>query len=373
VRNLVAIACCLVAGPACLFLPAIDDDGYLPCASDADCGVGTTCAIEVGLCAPPPWHDEAFVERRALTVQNPSERTLAVGTAVPVIVGGDDGVLGLDDVPADARVADFDEAAQTWSVVGVFRDLFADRFTIWVPLRREVPPGGRAVLGYLEFNTEEGAPTILEEPQSTFSLFDDLTDFPDDEDGGDTYFISAPAAATPVVADSAVTVGDNVQVSWRQELVPPISVTFLARVNGLTCDEVFVGLTGRAAVGFNTPSAGFFVDDDLLTIAEVAPTEDSNPTPLSEPRIFSEQPNALHRFTIAVDGATARFSVDDVVFDERDDLRPAFADDAPLFPVVQVGGACSVDVEALWATGLPQTPPPTVTVGPAILFNSTFF
>jgi hypothetical protein len=85
-------------------------------------------------------------------------------------------------------------------------------------------------------------------------------------------------------------------------------------------------------------------------------------------KFLVEQPTALHRFTIDVQGTAVRLSIDDVVFDERDDLDQPFAADAPLFPTVQVGGACSLDVETVWATALPITRP-TVKAEALIDFN----
>jgi hypothetical protein len=107
-------------------------------------------------------------------------------------------------------------------------------------------------------------------------------------------------------------------------------------------------------------------------VAEVAPTAASTPRPLSEATIFSEQPSALHRFRLQVDGAAVRFLVDDVVFDERVDLQPAFANDAPLFAMVQLGGDCSLDVDAVWATPLPAVGTPTVSAEPLVLLNTTY-
>lgn len=372
-RHLRTAVACLsgIVATSCFFAPAIEDDGYVACTSDADCDAGRTCAVEVGLCAPPPWNDEAFTERRQISVVNTSDRDLGPGTAVPITIALAGGDLALDDVGADARFTDFIPATRTWEVRGVYRDLFDDRFVVYAPLVRPLPVGGRDVLVYLEQGTEAGTPTVLESPQTTFPLFDDLDAFPTDEVSNDDVFIVAPGAATPQVGESKVTVGDNVKVVWKRELRPPVSLTFKARVNGLNCEEVFLGLTGGADVGFTLPSAGFFIDTDLSTIAEVAPTEDANPTSFSPARIFSEQPNALHRFTIEVDGGAFRMLVDDVVFDEKSDLRPPYSDDTPLFATVQVGGACSVDVETVFASALPIKRP-TLQVGDSILFNRTF-
>jgi hypothetical protein len=366
-----------LAASGCFFLPAIEDDGYLACTGDADCAPGRACALAVGLCAPPPWNDTAFTERQLLIVENGGVAALSAGTAVPVRIGGEGAVLALDDVAADARFTDFDAADNSWRVVGVYRDLFADRFTVWVPLAREVPAGRRDVLAWLEQGTEAGTPTVVEAPTSTFALFDDLDDFPADaaaagaEDSRYRVFAQG-GVPFPAVDGGKLTVGDNVTVIWRGGFVPPVDVTFRARVNGLTCDEVYLGLTGAEQVGFNPPSAGFFMRQDLLTVGEVAPTATSTPTALSEPTIFSEQPNALHRFRIQADGASVRFLVDDVLFDERTGLRPSFAPDARLFPMVQMGGACSVDIDTVWVTPLPSAPAPTVSAEPPVRLNITF-
>ncbi len=345
----------LLSSTACLFLPAIQDDGYVSCTSDADCAVGRSCAVDVGLCAPPPWHDTAFLQRRAILVTNPADVELAAGTAVAVQVGGDTGVLALTDVGVDARYVDFVDGA--WREVPVFIDRFDDRFTVWAALTRAVPPGATDILMYLEQKTADGTPTVVEAPAQTFALFDELDDFPTDEVGGERYLISAPGASAPVVGESKVGVGDNVTVIWRAGFVPPLSVTFKARVIGLNCQEVFVGVTGADRIGFNPPSAGFFIDTDLQTTAEVAPTTTSNPTPLSAARLFSESPNSLHRFTVDVDGDFVRLAIDGVVFDERAELRPAFDADVSLFPTVQVGGACSIEIETMWVTPLPAKAP----------------
>ena len=357
----------------CFFLPAIEDDGYLACEGDADCGPGRACAIDVGLCAPPPWNDTGFTARRLIVVENDGAVLLPAGTAVPVQIGGEGAPLSLDEVAADARFTDFDAADGSWRVVGVFRDLFADRFTVWVPLARDVAPGARDALAWLEQGTTAGTPTVLEDPTRTFALFDALDDFPADAAAAATdarYLVVAPGAF-PAAADGELNVPDNVTVIWRGGFVPPVDVTFRARVNGLNCDEVYIGLTGAERVGFNPPSAGFFMRQDLLTVGEVAPTAESNPTPLSDPTIFSEQPNALHRFRVQADGASVRFLVDDVVFDERADLRPAFAADAPLFPMVQMGGSCSIDVDAVWVTPLSSAPSPRVSVEAPVQLNIT--
>jgi hypothetical protein len=357
---------------SCLFAPSIEDDGYFACTSDADCGAGRSCAVDVGLCAPPPWRDPAFFQRQAIVVTNGSETDIAAGVAVPITVGGPAPVLELDAVLADARYANYDVGSGAWNDVPVYRDLSSDRFTVWAPLSRPLAAGRSDVLVWLEQSTEAGAPTFLDAPAQAFALFDELDAFPADEVGGERYVINAPGAATVGIGESKITVPDNVGVVWRAGFVPPVSVTIAARVNGLTCTEVFVGVTGADAVGFNPPSAGFFIANDLQANADVYPTATSQrPAEMAPAKFLVEQPTALHRFTIDVQGTAVRLSIDDVVFDERSDLDQPFADDAPLFPTVQVGGACSLDVETVWATALPITRP-TLAAEAVVALNITY-
>ena len=385
-RTMSLLVGALLLSPACLFLPAIDDDGYVECDSDADCDAGRACIEGFGRCAPPPWNDETFETRRALIVTNPSDVELPAGAAIPVPLGGVDDVLPIDQVGADARFAQFgrtlgeDQSAAdgTWELVGVYRDIAQgrglddDTFVVWIPLLRALPAGGSDALAYLEQGTEAGTPTVVENPLKAFALFDDMDAFPVEGDAlvGEGVFVDAPGAAAPTLGDSEVTIGDNVKVVWRGGLAPPLSVTFRARINGLTCREVFFGLTSQASASFEVPSAGFFVDTDLLAFGEIAPGAGDTPTPISVPTLINEQPGALHRYTVTVDAGAVRLLVDDVLFAERTGLRPGF-DPTALLPTVEVGGDCSVDVDAVWVTPLP-TATPTVIAEDELLFNTTF-
>ena len=356
----------LLVPSACLFLPEIVDDGYVACVTDADCEAGRVCAANVNLCAPPPWNDDAFTERRLLVVDNPSDVELPAGAAVPVRVGEPGGVLSLDDVEADARFADFDGGA--WRVVGVYRDLFRDHFDVWIPLSRPVPPGGRDALAWMEHRTKEGGVRVVEDPATAFSLFDDCDDFP--IDGDERRFVDAPGAAALVPGDGTIDVVDNVKVVWSAGVPSPASVTFRARVNGLTCDEVFLGFTSSANASFSPPSAGFFIDQDLQATADVYADPNQPAQPAVAPRLFAEVPGDLHRFTVSVDGARVRLLVDDTLFEELDGIDPAFAD-TPLLPTVQVGGTCSVTVDAVWVTPLPYERP-KVSASDAVPLNITY-
>ncbi|MDP2345889.1 MAG: hypothetical protein Q8O67_33425 [Deltaproteobacteria bacterium] len=366
----------------CLFLPAIDDDGYVACVDDDDCAAGRSCIADFQRCAPPPWNDANFENRRALIVTNPSGVELPAGAAIPVPFGGVDDVLPLDQFGPDSRFAQFARQSPqddgSWSVVGVYRDLAQgrglddDTFVIWIPLARALPAGGSDALAFLEQGTEAGTPTVVEDPLTAFALFDDLDAFDVDGDElvNEGVFVDAPGTAAPLQGESQVNIGDNTKVVWRAGLEPPLSVTFRARINLLTCREVFMGLTSSASSSFEVPSAGFFVDTDLLAVAEIAPGAGDTPQGLSAPTLINESPTELHRFTVTVDDNAVRLLVDDVVFDERSDLQPGF-DAVKLLPTIEVGGDCSVDVDAVWLSPLP-TKTPTVVAEDELLFNPTF-
>lgn len=364
----------------CVFAPAIDDDGYVACSSDADCGAGFNCvdgfALSAeGRCAPPPWNDEEFQTRRVLAVENVSDVELAAGTAVPVAFGGADDVLALEDVGPDARFTSFDAETGDWSVTGVYRDIVDgrglddDTFVVWIPLQRALPAGASDALAFLEQDTEAGTPTVKEDPVRVFHLFDDLDAFP--VDGDDAIFVDAPGAASVEVRDGSVLVGDNQKVVWRNGLAPPLSVTFRARINGITCREVFLGVTANDSASFDLPAAGFFVDDDLQATGQFAPIAAAQIIEdISAPKLIDDQPNALHRYSITVDDTSLTFFVDDVEFDVRGGLTTPF-EPTKLLPTVEVGGDCTVEVDAVWVTPLP-TATPTVTATASVQFNKTF-
>ena len=368
----------LLTAGGCFFAPAIDDDGYVECANDADCAAGFTCIDGFGRCAPPPWNDPEFQTRRTLVVTNPADVELAAGTAVPVVLGGADDVLPIAEVGPDARFTTFTPAggdgSGEWSVVGVYRDIVDgrgiddDSFVVWIPLPRALPAGATDALAFLEQDTEAGTPTVKEDPARVFTLFDDLNAFA--ADGDDNVFVDSPGVGGIESIDGAIEVGDNQKVVWRNGLVPPLSLTFRARINGLTCREVFFGVTASDTASFELPAAGFFVDDDLLTTAQFAPVAAAGfLEDISAPKLIDEQPNALHRYTITLDDTSLSFAVDDVVFDVRDGLTTPF-EPTQLLPTVEVGGDCTVDVDAVWLTPLPpQTP--TVTATASVQFNKT--
>jgi hypothetical protein len=356
---LARIGALLALLPGCVFCPNLEAAGYTACEADADCVAGRYC--DQNLCAPPPWNDEAYGTRQHLTITNESDVALKKGTAIPVRVG-DDGVVSREDVGVDGRFTDYNRDEGTWRALPIFRDLEQDRYTAWVPLPRDVPAGKTATLAWIESKKDDGEPTQLEDPTSVFSAF---SSFSDATLGG--WFESSPGSEPPYIEDGVANVADNQALVLQTPLVPPVLVTFLARVNGAICDEVFIGLAGNDEAIFNDPpSAGLFVVNDLQSSFDVAPTADSFPEPVGE---TLRAPTAFARITVHVDGARASLAIDGEGTGE-DDLRPPF-EDASMFAAVQVGGACSVDLDAVWATPMPA-PAPTVAAEAPITLQLLF-
>lgn len=347
--------------PACLFLPNVEQHGYARCEGDGDCEPGRSCGE--GLCAPPPWHDEKFNDRRLLVVKNEDTAPLSKGTAVPVLIGGDTGLLALGDVGPDLRFADFDRASSTWSVVPVFLDREEDRFTAWVPTQREIPQGKSDVLAWIESDTPDRLPTVVEDPPATFEVFDGFEADAIDEG----VWRRLGTGGGPLVDNGLARIADNQALVLQRPLTGPVLATVLARVNGTTCDDVFIGLVGDDRSLFTVPpTAGFFVDTDLQGSVLLAPTADPNSVPTPVATLAAS--TALERYIVAVDASGVQVRVNDQILYEELDQRPPFDPAVPLHLAIQVGGACSVDVEAVWVTPLPL-PAPTVSAGPLVNFQ----
>ncbi len=353
-------ACCaaLVCG-GCVFLPDLASHGYTACTADADCPAGRFCSE--ALCAPPPWHDQSFGARRAVIVDNPAATPIPAGAAIPLVVGGDGGALTLAELGAAYRFADYDRASASWRVVSVYLDRESDRFTAWIPVARDIAPGASDVLVFIESNAADGLPHVTEDAAAAFEHWQGFDAALDDG------WFQSPAGG-PVVQDGMVNVAGNQAIVWRTPLVPPVVATLVARINGATCDEVFLGFIGDDRGLFQVPpEAGLFVGAGLTASAQVAPTADSTPTNVGDGLTAG---NAMVRTTVAIDGGGVLVRHGDTVAFADADVRPPFGVD-PLYLAVQVGGACSVDVEALWVTSLPQ-PFPTVVVQPPVTFNLAF-
>lgn len=352
-----AAAVALAAGASsCLFLPNIEPHGYVRCEADGDCEPGRYCGE--GLCAPPPWHDDRFAQRRLLVVKNEDSAPIPAGTAVPVLIGGDTGLLSLADVGPDLRFADFDRASSTWKVVPVFLDREEDRFTAWIPTQREIPQGKSDVLAWIESATPERLPTVVEDPVGAFDSFDAFEADTINED----IWRRLGTGGGPIIDGGVARVADNQALVLQRPLTGPVVATVLARVNGTTCDDVFIGLVGddRALLTV-PPAAGFFVDTDLQGDVVVGPTAESQLRPMAPLTAGT----ALARYIVAVDGSGVRALLNGEALYEELDLRPPFDPQAPLHLAIQVGGACSVDVETVWVAPLPL-PAPVVTAGPLV-------
>jgi hypothetical protein len=349
-------------GSGCLFLPGLERHGYTACASDLDCPPARYCGE--GLCAPPPWHDDQFNDRRVLLVKNQDTQPLPRGTAVPVVIGGEDGLLSLADVGPDLRFSDFDRASDRWRVVPVFLDRESDRFTAWIPTQRELAQGKTDVLAWIESDTPDRLPSVVEDPSATFAAFDTF-DLASEQGALDpTLWRVTATGGAPTVDRGLVNVADNQSIVLRQSFAPPAHLSLRARVNGVTCDEVFLGFIGDEQSRFPVgPGAGVFVARDLAGAVLVAPSADSVPASVANLAVR----NAFARYDITVDENALRVSIDGVLVYEDLDLRPPFSG-GRMHPAVLVGGACSVDVDSLWVTPLPL-PAPVVSAGDLVQFQ----
>lgn len=343
VSSLVVVAA-LGAPAGCLWSPSIEGHGYNRCQGDAECAPGRSC--QVGVCAPPPWNDDRFTARQLFVVENKAEAPLPQGAAVPVRVG-EGGVIGSRELGVDGRFTYFDEGTQSWETLPVFRDIYDDHLFAWMPLRAEVPKGGKAALAWLETQTGAPDPNLLEDPSRVFAFFDDF-----DGDALDAERYDVFGTGTPALGQGRVNVADNQRLVVKEPLVPPFSVVFRGRVNGVTCNRIDLGLGGDDEASYPTPWAGFFLDPSAELVPEVAPTVDSVPRPVGDGVALG---TLEHRFRIDVGDGRVRFSIDDDYVAEPE-LRPPLEAEALYFRIA-VSGECSFDLERLMITPLPIDAP----------------
>jgi hypothetical protein len=343
---------------ACLFAPQIEQYGYTACSSDDDCPAGRAC--DVDLCAPPPWFEDSYKERRLLVVENRSDLTLSAGTAVPVSFGARslvDAYPGIETRFMDwnkGRI-DGDDVTTGWSDVAVYRDFEPDRLTAFIPTSRAIAPQGSDVLAWIYTERDDEANLLVEDANDVFT-FHDFSFVNEVGALDDTRYITFGSGA-PLVENRKLTVGDNQQVTLRTPLSPPFSLTATMRIVGNLCDALFLGVVGNdTRPGNEPPYAGFFFGTNLLATADVAPTATSNPAPLSAPRA-TEQPGALHRYELVVGEGKVRFFIDGVLFDEGTDLRPPFSNEDDLFFTLDVDGNCAAELTGLWLTARPFDAP----------------
>ncbi len=350
---------------ACLFAPQLEPYGYTTCESDADCPAGRDC--QVGLCAPPPWMDTAYNQRRPLIIANPSdEETLTAGTAVPITVG-EGGLFPIEQYGADARFVSYDRAADPdgergagWTDVPVFRVLGQTYLEQWMSTPVDVPPGADAVLAWLYRDHDEGQVGLVEDATRVFERHEvfESADFGLD---ATTWRIDGTGDATTEAGK--ITLRDNTQLFGLARLAPPFAVTLTGTIVGGLCDALFIGVQGDDFVGSVPPYAGFFFREGLEVGLDVIPTADSQPAPLSYEAI--DTPTAKHRYTIEVNAGRVRLSVDETPFAERADLVPPMADDELVLTIDVDGAGCVFELEQVWVTR-PPFHTPTVSAGEAI-------
>ena len=346
-RLLVCASALVVLGAGCIWNPPLEENGYTACEVDADCALGRSC--EVGLCAPPPWHDSAFKRRQLLVIENPSSRELPKGAAIPVRIGAG-GVVSNADVDSEGRFLSWRRDTATFEDVRVYRDFFNadDYYVAWLALPDAVAPGAKRELAWIETDrpSDDTASLVLGTEQ--FLLFDDFASaLAVDPDRYATY-----GQSDPTIDQGVVTVRAGQKLVATTPLRPPFSATFRGTFVGLGCDRVFVGLMGDDGISYAAPSAGFFVGDALSAVGEVAPTADSVPTGLG---VAARLDNAQHRYTVDIDEGV-RFWVDDAEFVAETELRPPF-EDAELFMTIDMDGDCFFELDALFASPLPLQRP----------------
>lgn len=335
----------LVAG--CFFAPNVDEHGYTRCGADEECAAGRGCLS--GLCTPPPWNDEGFAFRRLVAVKNTSEEEpLREGAALPIRIGAE-GLLPSDALGVDGRLTYYSFAAGAWRTMPVWRDVYDDHLLLYTTVQEEVPAGAEAALAWVESQTGTRDQSLRDDAAAVFPLlYDALEGEALDETRWRTY-----GTGTPTWGNGRVNVADNQRLVSRVGLAPPFSLTFQGRINGVTCEALYVGLNSDDGVSDAYPSVGFFVQQGLATLLEVAPTENSVP---QQPPDLDDitLDTALHRFRLDVGSQKVRFSVDGEVVGEPAGLRFQGED---LYFTVDVDGACSFDLELVHASPLPFARP----------------
>ncbi len=333
---------------ACLFSPALDEQGYLRCGTVDECAAGRGCVS--GLCTPPPWNDVRFGSRQLVVVENTSsDQPLAAGAALPLRIGAG-GILDTAALGVDGRMTFYSFAAGAWSAVPLWRDVYDDHLLLYAPVQEEVALGQRAQLGWIETQTGEREPGFQDDAAGVFPLlFEDfLGDALDD-----SRWESFGTGGAPDVQGGRVNVADNQQLVSTLGLTPPFSLTFKGRINGVNCDPLYLGFTSDVNSGLDPPSLGFFVQQGLVAQLEVGPNANSVP---QQPPELDEVTldTASHRYRLDVGSEKVRFVLDGEVVGEPAAIR--FLGEE-LFFTVDVDGDCSFDLELVHAAALPIARP----------------
>jgi hypothetical protein len=358
----------------CFFQPNIEQYGYTACTTDADCAPGRHCNSD--LCTPPPWYDLAYQSRRLLVVENSSDDPLEAGSAIPVRIG-EGGLFTIDQLGPDGRFLHFDQSqfnpddpSTAWSHVATYRDLYSDFLVAWIRLEDDLEARTERALSWVYHQNEEETGSFVDAPQEVFSFYDNFTTLSATEslDGGvfepDASVLDAGESGTgmaldptlyllqgdgePNLSDGQVTVLSGQKLALLKPLVQPFRVTLHARLNGLSCAGVFIGVMGDTSPGDRLPYLGFRVGSGVALEAELAPSATSNPGhyPLDRP---VEAPTALHRYSFEIDSGKIRLGVDEEEVYARNDLTPPFSEDN-LYLTVDSYGDCSIDLEEIMVT-----------------------
>jgi len=345
----------------CFFNPDLHGNGYTECLADDDCPLDRMCRS--GYCTPPPWNDIDYKSRTPIFATNHTDVEAPAGTVVDLAVGGDNAFLTSEQVGPEGRLTTYDRDFDVWDVVELFNDPFNDRLVWRLPLLEPLPAGESTLLAWLETDNPGETFTRLEVPSVYSTFFDNFEVTEDDPIVAFDDEVYRAFGGEPLVQGGVMNIADNQKVILRQPLTPPFSVTLKGRFNQTVCSRVFLGVMGDDAVGYAAPSAGFFLQDDLMGITEVAPQETSTPLAVTEERRFD---NVVRRYRIDVGQGAVRSLIDYEVLYEGFDLAPPMADDAEYTVVIDVdGNNCSFDLDELWIH--PTTlPAPTPSLGETV-------
>lgn len=328
----------------CIWAPAIAEAGYATCDTQEDCGAGRVC--ELGLCAPPAWNDDRFGSRQLFVVRNPAAEPLLEGTPLAIRIGAG-GVIQSSALGVDGRFVYFDPNVGEWQILPAYRDVYDDFLQVFLPLSVTIPPGEERQLAWLETRTASGNSNYLEDPERVFPFFDDFVGNEISPTGYRSF-----GTGVPVVADGKVRIADNQRLVGQIPFEQPFSLQARARINGVNCSRFFIGVSQSDGLSYGAPSVGFFSNNALEVIPEVAPTADSVPRPVADEVPLS---TAEHRFRIDVGDGKARLWLDDDLVAEPD-LRPPL-ENVLFYLRVEVDGECSVEVERVFSRRIPFVAP----------------
>lgn len=337
----------------CLFLPDIAKHGYVACERAADCAPDRACVAE--LCVPPPWREPDYTQRQTVLVKNNGDTAIPAGTPYPIRVG-ETGDVSLEAM-RQARLSTYAADSETWTDQVVHQDLYDDRYTLWVPLPTDVPAGQSRPLTWLEqkWGGEENAPGYARDSVAAFEGALIIEDFGDGAvaPSTDDWRISG----TPRLFEGGLLIEDNQEVTRKKALQQPFSLQFFARANGVNCENVFIGVKGEDVAGDAPPAASFAIGAGLQAQLETWPTADAQRPERNQ--VNTNVGTIVHEFRIDVGGGKVRYSMDGEELGTYADDRAPVAD-TPMYFYADVDGACSVNIERVWALTWPYDAPEIV-------------